>query len=72
LTHQIKGLAARQRLGNKKIENLKKKNRKKKKSFENRYNFVARGGMVKIDTPYDSPLWAIFKTENHLVLRPVV
>jgi hypothetical protein len=71
-THQMKGLAARQQLGNKKIEKIKKKKNRKKKSFENRYNFAARGGMAKIDTPYDSPLWAILKTENHLVLRPVV
>jgi hypothetical protein len=55
----------------KNLKNLKKKNRKKK-SFESRYNFAARGGATKIDTPYESPLWAILKTENHLVLRPVV
>jgi hypothetical protein len=55
----------------KNFKNLKKKNRKKK-SFESHYNFAARGGATKIDTPYDSPLWAILKTENHLVLRPVV
>jgi hypothetical protein len=62
LTHQMKGLAARQRQGNKEIEKIWKK-----KSFENRYNFAARGGTAKIDTPYDSPLWAILKTENHSV-----
>jgi hypothetical protein len=54
----------------KNLKNLKKK--LKKKSFESRYNFAARGGATKIDTPYDSPLWAILKTENRLVLRPVV
>jgi hypothetical protein len=53
------------------LKKFEKKNRKKK-SFENRYNFAARGGAAKIDTPYESPLWAIFKAENHLVLRPVV
>jgi hypothetical protein len=55
----------------KNLKNLKKKNRKKK-SFESRFNFAARGGATNIDTPYESPLWAILKTENHLVLRPVV
>ena len=56
----------------KNLKNLKKKKTEKKKSFESRYNFAARGGATKIDTPYESPLWAILKTENHLVLRPVV
>jgi hypothetical protein len=56
----------------KKLKKFEKKKIEKKKSFENRYNFAARGGMAKIDIPYDSPLWAILKTENHLVLRPVV
>ncbi len=30
-----------------------------------------RGGTAKFDTPYDSPLRAILKTENRLVLRPI-
>jgi len=68
----MKGLAARHKLSHEKLKKKLKKKNRKKKSFENRYNFTARGGTAKFDTPYDRPLRAILKTENRLVLRPVV
>jgi hypothetical protein len=48
------------------------KKKSKKKSFKKRYNFVARGGVVKFYTPYDIPLWEIFTVSKIIAQKEMI